>query len=66
MFLTQQQIQELTGYRRKCEQVRWLRKNGIRHYVRADGHPTVPANALEAPRQKVRAEPNLEAVQRAS
>lgn len=49
MFLTVAQLQELTGYVQPAAQVRWLQKNGLRHFVRADGHPRVPAAAVTDP-----------------
>jgi hypothetical protein len=49
MFLTEDQLQELTGYRQPKAQVTWLQKNGVRHYVRADGRPKVPTAAIESP-----------------
>lgn len=61
MFLTEDQLYELTGYTRKSAQVSWLRKNGIQHYVRADGRPSVPVTALgkaDAPRKG----PNFDAI----
>lgn len=64
-LLTPAQLVELTGYRQKSAQVRWLRENGVLHYVRADGHPNVPESALEAPREPSRRGPNLAAVRRA-
>lgn len=64
LLLTSQQIEQLTGYKQKAAQVRWLQKNGLRHYVRADGHPNVPASALDAPKTE-RVGPNLDAVRRA-
>lgn len=47
MFLTAEQLQDLTGYRLAKYQVIWLRKAGIRHYVRADGKPRVPVSAVD-------------------
>lgn len=46
MFLTSEQLQELTGYRQAAAQVRWLRKNGVAHYVRSDGKPKVHEDAV--------------------
>lgn len=64
LLLTPEQIEQLTGYKQKAAQIRWLRTNGIRHYVRADGRANVPSSALEAPEPK-RSGPNLDAVRRA-
>lgn len=66
MFLTAEQLQDLTGYRLAAYQVKWLRKSGIRHYVRADGKPRVPVSAVDegksAPKQVV--QPDFAALKR--
>jgi hypothetical protein len=43
MFLTPEQLEDLTGLTQPAAQLRWLRKNGIEAYERADGKPRVPA-----------------------
>ncbi len=45
LFLTPDQLHDLTGYVQAAAQIRWLRKNGIAHYVRADGRPMVTVAA---------------------
>jgi hypothetical protein len=50
MFLTLEQLQELTGYVQAAAQIRWLRKNGVQHFVRSDGKPRVHEDAVR-PRQ---------------
>jgi Domain of unknown function (DUF4224) len=62
MFLTPDQLHELTGYTRKSAQVRWLRKNGIQHYVRADGRPSVPVDVFTKPDAPQKRQPNFDAV----
>lgn len=62
MFLTAEQLQELTGYRQAAAQVRWLQRNGITHYVRADGRPVVPASALVTDGKHRPAAPDLDSV----
>lgn len=42
MFLTSEQLEDLTGHKQPAAQIRWLLKNDIEHYVRADGRPRVP------------------------
>jgi len=37
MFLTADELYELTGLRQAAAQIRWLQRNGVEHYVRADG-----------------------------
>lgn len=63
-FLAPKQIEELTGYVQHAAQIRWLRTNGVVHYVRADGRPVVPLSALEQrqPAVPTRAGPDLDAV----
>jgi hypothetical protein len=46
VFLTPGELVELTGYKRASLQVGWLRKMGVRHYVRRDGRPVVVAADL--------------------
>jgi len=43
MFLTPQELHDLTGYVQPAAQIRWLQKNAIEHYVRSDGKPRVPS-----------------------
>lgn len=47
IFLSTGELYELTGYRLAAYQVRWLQRQGITHWVRADGKPVVPRSALE-------------------
>lgn len=46
MFLTPEQLEDLTGLTQPAAQLRWLRKNGITVYERADGKPRVPVAAI--------------------
>lgn len=64
MFLSPEQLLELTGYVQPAAQIRWLRRNGVRHFVRADGRPVVQPSALEPPRETRRSEPKFEALDR--
>lgn len=51
MFLNASELETLTGYKRPADQVRWLERNGVPHYVNALGRPVVrqdmrqPSNA---------------------
>ena len=49
MFLTADQLHELTGYKRAAYQCRWLAKNRVHFYVRGDGRPVVTETAIEPP-----------------
>jgi len=41
MFLNQQELHELTGYKRPSSMRRWLGENGYRYDVARDGYPRV-------------------------
>ena len=62
VFLTPDEIVELTGLRRPSAQMRWLDRNGIRAFRRADGGVSVPRAAVEQGRQPKG--PNWEALAR--
>lgn len=47
MFLSQQQIIELTGYKLGAHQIRWLVKWDIPHFVGASGRPVVKESVLD-------------------
>lgn len=69
MFLTEEQMIELTGFRRWSLQIKQLRKHGVKHYVRRDGRPVVcvvdlsPASQLAGPAP---ARPDFAAVRRSA
>jgi hypothetical protein len=58
MFLTAEEVAQLTGYRRRSKQVEALRQMGIPFFVNLLGHPIVPRSVVEGranqppPRQK--------------
>lgn len=58
MFLTAEQLIELTGYKRSSLQVNWLRRQGIRHHVRKDGRPVVLSSDLSG-HEPPRVRPNF-------
>jgi hypothetical protein len=41
MFLTQEEIKQLTGYKNPSAQMRWLQREGFYFRVAADGRPRV-------------------------
>lgn len=47
MFLTRDELQQLTGYKRSADQIRWLRDRGVHFFVAATGRPSVPRAAIE-------------------
>jgi hypothetical protein len=48
MFLTADELEALTGYKKKALQRRWLVDHGYRFDVRADGRAAVLASQVEA------------------
>lgn len=46
LFLTPTEVLDLTGCRQKAAQRRWLNRNGIPYFVRADGSPAVHRDAV--------------------
>lgn len=47
MFLTADELRELTGYKVAAAQIRWLTRNGVRHWIAATGRPVVPRSAID-------------------
>lgn len=65
MFLTAEDLQRLTGYRRPSAQARWLRRHGYRVTINGLGEPVV--SVAEVTRhttggRAARREPNFEAL----
>lgn len=47
MFLTREEVRDLTGYKRKSDQARFLRENRYPFELDKDGFPKVPRIAVE-------------------
>ena len=67
LFLTDDQLVQLTGYKRRHKQIAWLREHGIPLMVSAAGFPVVAARELERrltkdPKIRVKDRPRLEIV----
>jgi hypothetical protein len=65
IFLTVDELQELTGFTQPAAQIRWLQKWKIRHFVNAHGRAVVTRAAVEglpASRDRPRTEPNWDAL----
>lgn len=61
LLLAPAELEALTGLKLPSAQRRWLRANGVRFWVRADGRPAVPRSQIDGTReQERRAEPRLE------
>jgi hypothetical protein len=62
LFLTDAEIEFMTGYTQPAAQIRWLQKWQIRHVVNASGYPRVTRSAVEGTRkaepERHRSEPN--------
>lgn len=41
MFLSNQELHNITGYKSGAYQIKWLQSNNIRHIIAADGRPRV-------------------------
>jgi hypothetical protein len=52
LFLTDDEVTELTGYRQAGKQVAMLRRQGVPFHVNAAGHPKVARAILEGSRAK--------------
>lgn len=48
MFLTDAQLEEMTGYRTYTGQAKWLAENGYAFDVRRDGRPNVLLDQVRA------------------
>lgn len=68
MFLSEEDIKDLTGYKQNSSQIKWLRENGIRFLIGGDDKPRILASQIESligasfKQSKRRAEPNEEAL----
>ena len=49
MILSRDQVIELSGYRKPSCQIKWLKRQGLRFFVGADGHPRVPVSSINEP-----------------
>ena len=47
MFLTREEIKQLTGYRIPSAQIRWLRSEEFKFKIAADGYPRVLKSEVE-------------------
>lgn len=67
MFLDDEALFKLTGYRQKAKQIARLRAQGVPFFVNASGHPVVAEAAItgksDAPKQSKTWEPTWAGVQ---
>lgn len=64
LFLSANEIADLTGYKQPKRQVAWLRQQGISLYVAANGRPKVLRSALQNATVTRRTEPNFAALRK--
>ena len=66
MFLTREELEELTERKRKADQVAWLKRHRIPYLAGANGHPRVSRafveNVLAGRRNANEPEPNFAAL----
>lgn len=67
MFLTSDDIKDLTGYKTHAKQIGWLMQNGIKFLISQDGKPRVLVSHLQeimgsTKQVKRRTEPNEKAL----
>lgn len=71
MFLSHDDIVNLTGYKRSSCQIKWLLRNGIKYLTACDGKPRVLVSQIEsvigaeAKPTRRRTEPNFDRFERA-
>ena len=47
LFLTREEVAELTGAKTRAKQVQVLQRNGVRHWINAAGWPVVARSAVD-------------------
>lgn len=65
MFLTPDQVAELTGLTQYAAQKRWLSRQGVPFRVRADGRPVVLVADLSRPAEAAPARPRFDLIRAA-
>ena len=61
MFLTDEEVADLTGYRQARKQVAMLKMQGVPFYVNAAGHPKVARAIIEQRHAKSQAQAQAKA-----
>ena len=64
LFLTPEELVELTGYKQPSKQIAALRRQCVRVFVTKTGKPRVVRSALENKREPERTKPNFEPMPR--
>lgn len=54
LFLNEEELRQLTGYKRSNDQAAWLRRNGVRHYrQKSAGRVMVARQTLSTQRESI-------------
>jgi hypothetical protein len=56
VFLTDNEVAKLTGFKIKSRQIDWLRAQGLAFFVNGTGHPVVTRAAVEGRAEPVTAD----------
>lgn len=59
MVYSKKELKAFTGYERPSKQIDWLRREGVRFFVGADGYPRVLKSDLENKQNQRRTEPDF-------
>jgi phenylalanyl-tRNA synthetase beta subunit len=57
MFLTVDEVRELTGYAIKAKQISQLKRMGIAFFINGGGRPIITVSAIEGRKQEVTVTP---------
>lgn len=47
LFLTREEVHQLTGYKVRKKQIEWLARSGLKFWISGNGHPAVPRSEIE-------------------
>jgi hypothetical protein len=66
LFLSIEDVVELTGFKMKSKQILWLQTSGLRFFVARDGTPRIPLAELTHSSTAIKddIEPNLDGLSR--
>jgi len=64
MFLTREELIDLTGYQRATYMISKLKEYGLRFFIAADGYPRVIRSDLESQKHTKKTTPNIQFLQK--
>jgi len=65
LFLTNEELNDLTGYRIKSKHIQYLREIGLPFFISASGHPRVARVHITGHKEVQRKKPNFKGLSRA-